>query len=119
MSVDSGAAVRAIDSILRQTSDLRRLCLSLREARNRERETRLVAEFDRAVLTREGAARLDLPALRAGFRKLWKEGRYDRIVAVGLILSKDLMERDETVLMYYTCAVRRQAESPSRHQGSG
>ncbi len=118
MSRYAGAAASTIDAILRQTSDLRRLCLSLREARNREQETRLVAEFDRAVLTREGATRLDLPALRAGFRNLWKEGRYNRIVAVGLILSKDLMERDETVLMYYTCAARRQAEGPSRDQES-
>ena len=78
-----------------------------------------MAEFDRAVLTREGATRLGLPALRAGFRNLWKEGRYDRIVAVGLILSKDLMERDDTVLMYHTCAARRQAESRSQDQVSG
>ena len=39
MSIDRGAAARAIDAILRQTSDLRRLCLSLREARNREQES--------------------------------------------------------------------------------
>jgi hypothetical protein len=118
MSVDPGAA-RAIDAVLRQTFDLRRLCLSLREARNREQETRIVSESDRAVFTREGATRLDLPALLAGFRNLWKEGRYDRIVAVGLSLSRDLMEREETVLMYYTCAARWQAESPSRDQESG
>jgi len=56
---------------------------------------------------------MDLPTLRAGFKNLWKEARYDRIVAVGRILSKDLIEGDETALMYYTCALKRQAESPS------
>jgi hypothetical protein len=111
-------ASRAIDAILRQTSDLRRLCLSLREARNCEQEARLVAEFGRAVLTPEGAACLDLPALQSGFRNLWKEGRYDRIVAVGRILSKDLLEGDETVFMYYTCAARRQAEGVLGHRES-
>jgi len=106
-------SAREIGAIIRQTADLRRLCLSLREAGNREQEARLVAEFDRAVSTPEGAARMDLAALRAGFRNLWKEARYDRIVAVGRILSKDLIEGDETALMYYTCALKRQAESPS------
>ena len=109
-------ASRAIDAILRQTADLRRLCVSLREARNRERDVRLVTKFDRAVLTPEGATLLDLPSLQSGFRNLWKEGQYDRIVAVGRILSKDLLEGDETVFMYYTCAARRQAEGASRHR---
>jgi streptomycin 6-kinase len=106
-------APREIGAIIRQTADLRRLCLSLREAGNCEQEARLAAEFDRAVSTPEGPARMDLPALRAGFRNLWKGARYDRIVAVGRILSKDLIEADETVLMYYTCALKRQAESAS------
>ncbi|MFI5341226.1 MAG: hypothetical protein ACHQ7N_15485 [Candidatus Methylomirabilales bacterium] len=94
-------APREIDTIIRQTADLRRLCLSLREAGSRE-----------------GEARMDLPALRAGFKNLWKQARYHRIVAVGRILSKDLIEGDETALMYYTCALKRQAESAPWPEGS-
>ncbi len=111
-------ARREIDTIIRQTADLRRLCLSLREAGSREGEARLVAEFERAVSTPEGVARMDLPALRAGFRNLWKQAQYHRIVAVGRILSKDLIEGDETALMYYTCALKRQAENAPWPEGS-
>lgn len=112
MSADPPAhASRAIDAILRQTSDLRRLCVSLREARQRGQEARLAAEFDRAISA--AAARMNIAAIRAGFKNLWKEGRYDRIAAVGRLLSKDLLEGDETALMYYACALARQPEGAS------
>jgi hypothetical protein len=35
------------------------------------------------------------------------------------VSRQDLIARDERVLMYYTCAARRQAESPSPVQESG
>jgi len=110
-------APREVDAIIRQTADLRRLCLSLQEAGNREREVRLVAEFDRAMSSTKEAAHIDPPVLRAGFRNLWKEARYDRIVAVGRLLSRDIIEGDETALMYYTCALRHQAKTASPCKG--
>jgi len=110
---------REIGAILRQTADLRRLCLSLREAKDREREAALVAEFERTVLNAECAMSVRLAVLRAGLKSLWRKARYDRIVEVARALPDDLVQQDDTVLMYYTCALRRQAEmkpAEARHR---
>jgi len=106
-------APREIGDIIRQTADLRRLCLSLREAKNREGEAALLAEFERAVSEPKGPSAMDPQVLRAGFKELWRRGQYDQIVAVGRRLPEDLLGADETVLMYYLCASNRRSGSSS------
>jgi hypothetical protein len=101
---------REIGAIIRQTADLRRLCLSIREAKDREKEAALVAEFERAVLNADRAMPVSRGVLRAGVKSLWRQARYDRIVEVARALPDDLIQQDDTVLMYYMCALRRQAE---------
>jgi len=110
---------REIDGIIRQTADLRRLCLSLREAKNQERETALAAEFEQAALGSGRLNTVNADVIRAGFKSLWRQARYDRIVEVARALPEDLVQQDDTVLMYSMCALRRQAEmkpAEARHR---
>ncbi len=102
--------LREIGAIVRQTAELRRLCLSLREAKTREKEAALVAEFEQAVLNADRSMPVSRAVFRAGLKSLWRQARYDRIVKVARALPDDLIQQDDTVLMYYTCALRRQAE---------
>lgn len=102
---------REIGAIIRQTADLRRLCLSLREAKDREKEATLVAEFERAVLNADRAMPVSRAVLRAGLKSLWRQARYDRIVELARSLADDLVQQDDTVLMYYMCSLRRQEET--------
>ena len=104
---------REIGAIVQQTAELRRLCLSLREAKNQEKEAALAAEFERAALEPGGLIAVKAEVIRAGFRSLWRQGQYDRIVALAHRLPEDLLQGDETVLMYYLCALRRRAWTPS------
>ncbi len=98
---------REIGAVIRQTSELRRLCLSLRQAMDREKEAALLVEFERSLLDANGAVPADLRMLQAGFRELWRRGDYARIAAVAHRLPFVLVEGDETILMYFTCASRR------------
>lgn len=105
-------APREIGAIVEQTAELRRLCVSLRYAKNQEREAALAAEFERAALEPDGLITAKADVIRAGFRSLWRQGIYDRIVALAGCLPQDLLQGDETVLMYYLCALRCRAETP-------
>lgn len=104
---------REIGAIIRQTAEVRRLCLSLREARNREREAALAAESERAALEPGKLAAASADVIRPGFRSLCRQGQYDRIVALAHALPEDLLQADETVLMYYLCGLNRRSETPS------
>ena len=104
---------REIGAIIRQTADLRRLCLSLQAARNQEKEAAFVEEFEGALRHADGTMPVVPEVVRAGFRSLWREGQYDRIVSLAHRLPEDLLQGDETVLMYYLCALRRRAWTPS------
>ncbi len=97
--------------VIRQTSELRRLCLSLREAAGRESEEASLATFRQAVPAPSDLPRLQLGALRAGLRSLWHQGRYTEIAAVAQKLPEDRLAADETVLMYALCAARKAAAS--------
>ena len=105
--VSSFGAGRDIAPAIRQTAELRRLCLWLREAANRDAEETSLSTFREALTTSANLTRLPLNALRAGFRSLRCQGRYAEIVAVAQKLSEDLLAADETVLMYALCAARR------------
>ncbi len=98
--------------VIRQTAELRRLCLSLREAADREVEEALLAAFREAAPAPSELLRLPLGALRAGFRSLWHQGRYAEIVAVVQQLPEDRLAADEAVLMYALFAARKAAASP-------
>lgn len=111
--------LREIGAIVRQTAEFRRLCLSLREAKNQEREAALAAEFERAALEPVGPIVVNAGVIRAGFRSLWQQGQYDRIVALAERLPEELFQGDETVLMYYLCALRRRSEIASGPGGGG
>lgn len=105
--------LREIGPTVRQTAELRRLCLSLREAKNRESEMALIAEFERAAVKPDGLITVNADVIRAGFRSLWRQGQYDRIVALAHRLPETRLREDERVLMYYLCAERRQSEVPA------
>ena len=100
-------ALREIGAILRQTADLRRLCLSLREAKNQEREADLAADFERFAREPAGRVAVSPEMVRVGLRNLWRQREYARIVTVTGRLPPELVEGDETILMYFTCASRR------------
>jgi len=99
---------RDIGPSIRQTADLRRLCLSLHEAKHREAELALAAEFEQ-VISRGGIS-IDPQTLLAGLRELWRRGQHDRIIAVTSWLPADILQSNETALMYHLCALKRRAE---------
>ncbi len=101
------AAPTEIGAIIRQTADLRRLCLSLREAAEHDREAALAAEYDRMVVSPESEGSVRPGVLRAGFRRLWIDAQYETIVEWAHRLGKEPIEADEMALLYYTCALRR------------
>jgi hypothetical protein len=101
-------ALREIGASIRRTAELRYLCLSLREAMNREKEASLLVEFERSFLDANGPVPTDVQVLRAGFREMWRRGEYARVIAMARRLPGELVEGDETILMYFTCAERRQ-----------
>jgi len=113
MTRTSRTTPREIGAIVQQTAELRRLCLSLRDAKNQEREAALAAEFERAAMEPGGLTAVNADVIRAGFRSVWRQGLYDRIVALAGCLPDDLLQRDEILLMYYLCALRHRAEAPS------
>jgi len=98
---------RDVGPRIRQTADLRRLCVSLRNARAHDGEAVLLAEFEAAMSQPERAATVNPEVLRAAFRNLWRQADYDRIVTVGHTLPVDLLHADEIVAMYYMCAMSR------------
>lgn len=119
MSQPPGAtALRDIGAIIRQTSELLRLCLSLREAKNGENEAALASQFERAILKEDWVMLQDPDVVRAGFRSLWGKAQYDRIVEIASTLPADLIESNEATLMYYTCALRRQTEITAGRKGA-
>jgi hypothetical protein len=99
--------------IIRQTSELRRLCLSLREAAGREDEEASLVTFREAMSVPSTLSCLSLRALRAGVRSLWQQGHYTEIVAVVQQVPEDRLAADETVLMYALCAAGK-ASAPAR-----
>ncbi len=105
--------LREIGATVRKTAELRRLCLSLRDAKNQEREAALAAEFERATLDSGGLIPVNADVIRAGFRSLWRRGQHDHIVALAHRLPEDLLRGDETVLMYYLCAASRRSGTAS------
>ena len=109
---------REIGAIIRQTADLRRLCLSLREAKNREKEEALAEEFERAILHTDRPMPVSRGVIRAGLKSLWRQARYDRIVKEVRSLPDDLIQQDDTLLMYYTCALTRLTESTALGKGA-
>jgi hypothetical protein len=111
-------ALRDIGAIIRQTSELRRLCLSLREAKNRENEAALAVQFERAILKKDWVMLQYPEVVRAGFRSLWGKGQYDQIVTFASTLAADLIESNESTLMYYTCALRRQTATTAGREGA-
>ena len=105
--------LREIGPIVRQTAELRRLCLSLREAKNRKSEMALIVEFERAAVKADGLIAVNADVIRAGFRSLWRQRQYDWIVALSYHLPETRLREDEMVLMYYLCAKHRQSEVPA------
>ena len=112
------SAPREIGPTVRQTAELRRLCLSLREARNRAKEEGLASQFDLAVFNKDRMMLRNPEVNRAGFKSLWRKAQYDRIVAYASAMSADLIQSDEPTLMYYICALRRQAEAKVAVKGA-
>jgi hypothetical protein len=101
-----------LDLILRQTAELRRLCLSLREAARCDADQALAEGFAAAMRTPSGILGLPSDVLRAGFRSLWCQGRYAKIVALAQDLPEHQREADEIVLMYTLCAARKTSSHP-------
>jgi hypothetical protein len=101
-----------LESVIRQTSELRRLCLSLRQAATCETEQALANTFAGAVPAPSAPARLPARVLRAGFRWLWCQGRYAEILAIAQALPAKQLADDETVLMYTLCAAQMAVPHP-------
>lgn len=108
-----GAGSRDIAPVICQVSELRALCLSLREARNRVREEAWAAEFRDAIERKDGTLPADPRVIRAGLRDLWVRGEYERIARLGGRLPANVREADETILMYLTCAEDYLGDSPA------
>jgi hypothetical protein len=79
----------------------------------------LIAEFERAAAKPDGLNAVNTDVIRAGFRCLWRQGQYDRIVALAHRLPDTRFREDERVLMYCLCAVRRQSGVPADSGGRG
>ncbi len=101
-----------IGSVIRQTADLRRLCISLHEAANRDGEEASLAAFTQALSAPSGLSNLPLGSLRAGFCSLWCQGRYAEIVTAAQRLLENQSKADEIVLMYALCAARKLEPRP-------
>lgn len=95
---------RDIGPVIRQVSELRALCLSLREARNRVREAARAAEFRGAIEREDGVLPADPGVIRAGLRDLWIRGEYERIALLRERIPAKVLEADEVVVMYLSCA---------------
>ncbi len=98
------AGIRDIAPVIRQVSELRALCLSLREARNRLREEAWAAAFRDAMEGEMEPIPADPRVIRAGLRDLWVRGEYERIARQGKKLLAKVREADETILMCLTCS---------------
>jgi hypothetical protein len=103
------------EQTIQRVSQMRRLGLSLREAYEKQYllsawlahfETLRALPADRfpTVLTR-----MDLEALRAGFRENWAQGNYAVIVETAKKLPADILQR-EHLLAAYAAAAREQLE---------
>lgn len=71
------------------------------------REKSLLKEFDEYL---EGSKKLKqcrTEAVRAGFKKCWKDKKYETIVKVANRLPESVIQEDQTLLMYYDNALMR------------
>lgn len=71
------------------------------------REKSLLKEFDEYL---EGSKKLKqcrTEAVRAGFKKCWKDKEYETIVKVANRLPESVIQEDQTLLMYYDNALMR------------
>lgn len=95
-SWDAGRALRVV-------SALRALCLALPHLPTPAEAARL-ARFE-VLVASPGAARADdIEAVRAGWRRWWREGRTDDLLAMALELPATLIWRDRWLASYAVAA---------------
>lgn len=78
----------------------------------------MAVEFERAIQHTDRPMPVSRAVIRAGLKSLWRQARYDRIVKEVRSLPDDLIQHDDTVLMYFTCALTRLTENTALGKGA-
>lgn len=92
-----------VGGTLRRVSALRALCLSLPHVPT-PLETTQLERFAVLVTAPGSATAHDLPALAAGWRRWWREGRAADIAAMAERLPAGLVESDRDAVTYAAAA---------------
>ncbi|HAA64627.1 MAG TPA: DNA modification methylase, partial [Thermoanaerobacter sp.] len=71
------------------------------------REKRLLKEFEEYKNVPGRLKVFRTEAIRAGFKNCWKNKDYETIVKIGEKLPENVVQEDQTLLMYYDNAVTR------------
>jgi hypothetical protein len=109
---------RDVAATLRVVSALRRLCLGLPHLPTPAEIERL-RRFEAVAAAPQRATENDIEAIAAGWRRWWKDGQREALLAMAARLPAGLIDQDRRLVSYACGAARARDLAPSTPWASG